>query len=448
MIDFTNIEKRNVSYEICYIWVWYAFNKLFFRNFEIKGKENIPDEPFLIICNHQNGLIDAMLPVFGIPNHRMVFIARGDIFKKDKVAKILKWCRVLPAFRVRDTGKENLGENDKIFELAANILNNGKIVGLFPEAALQYDRSMGAFKKGFARIAFRAEEIAGFNLHLKILPMANYYENFYSAGHSALLNIGKPFEFGELLDLYREHPEAAYRQLALKAQEHVRPLMLDIADKENNGQLDALREIYREFKYGKRARRMQMSERLASDQTMLENFRKLKENSPEKFSWFMEKTKRYSDLLIKLNFRNWLVGSSLGLFAMVLLSLLSLVFAPFYAVLWLLNIVPYKLPELVVKKLKDKRMSASMRLGIGAVATYPVWNLLLFGLSFIIPWPWWCSLIFLALLTVFPILFIALRHWFVKFYHRWRYFAKQGSDSETLEAIALKAEIFEEFKKM
>lgn len=448
MIDFTNIEKRNVSYEICYIWVWYAFNKLFFRNFEIKGKENIPDEPFLIICNHQNGLIDAMLPVFGIPNHRMVFIARGDIFKKDKVAKILKWCRVLPAFRVRDTGKENLGENDKIFELAANILNNGKIVGLFPEAALQYDRSMGSFKKGFARIAFRAEEIAGFNLHLKILPMANYYENFYSAGHSALLNIGKPFEFGELLDLYREHPEAAYRQLALKAQEHVRPLMLDIADKENNGQLDALREIYREFKYGKRARRMQMSERLASDQTMLENFRKLKENSPEKFAWFMEKITRYSDLLIKLNFRNWLIGKSLGLFAMVLLSLLSLVFAPFYAVLWLLNIVPYKLPELVVKKLKDKRMSASMRLGIGAVATYPVWNLLLFGLSFIIPWPWWCSLIFLALLTVFPILFIALRHWFVKFYHRWRYFAKQGSDSETLEAIALKAEIFEEFKKM
>ncbi|MBQ1730765.1 MAG: 1-acyl-sn-glycerol-3-phosphate acyltransferase, partial [Bacteroidales bacterium] len=446
MIDFTNIEKRNVSYEICYIWVWYAFNKLFFRNFEIKGKENIPDEPFLIICNHQNGLIDAMLPVFGIPNHRMVFIARGDIFKKDKVAKILKWCRVLPAFRVRDTGKENLGENDKIFELAANILNNGKIVGLFPEAALQYDRSMGSFKKGFARIAFRAEEIAGFNLHLKILPMANYYENFYSAGHSALLNIGKPFEFGELLELYREHPEAAYRQLALKAQEHVRPLMLDIADKENNGQLDALREIYREFKYGKRARRMQMSERLVSDQTMLENFRKLKEEKPEKFAWFMEKTKSYSDLLGKLNFRNWLIGKSLGLFAMVLLSLLSLVFAPFYAVLWLLNIVPYKLPELVVKKLKDKRMSASMRLGIGAVATYPVWNLLLFGLSFIIPWPWWCSLIFLALLTVFPILFIALRHWFVKFYHRWRYFAKQGSDSETLEAIALKAEIFEEFK--
>ena len=278
--------------------------------------------------------------------------------------------------------------------------------------------------------------------------MANYYENFYSAGHRALLNIGKPFEFGELLDLYREHPEAAYRQLALKAQEHVRPLMLDIADKENNEQLDALREIYREAKHGKAARRMRMSERLASDQTMLESFRKLKEEEPEKFAWFMEKTKRYSELLAKLNFRNWLIGRELGFFVMLLLTLLSLLFAPFYAVLWLLNIVPYKIPELVVRKLKDKRMSASMRLGFGVLVTYPLWNLLLFGLSFIIPWPWWCSLVFWALLTVFPIPFIALRHWFVKFYHRWRYFAKQGKDSDVLEAIAVKAEMVEAFKKM
>ena len=444
MIDFTNIEKRRPSYEICYIWVWYAVNKLFFRNLEVKGKENIPDEPFLVICNHQNGLIDAILPVFGLPSHRMVFIARGDIFKKDTIAKMLKWGRVLPAFRVRDAGKENLGENDKIFELAAQILKDGKVVGLFPEAALQYDKTMGSFKKGFARIAFRAEEISDFNLHLKIVPMTNYYENFYSAGHRALLNIGKPFEFGELLDTYRERPEVAYRQLALKAQEHVRPLMLDIADKENFEQLDSLREIYREAKHGKAARRMRMSERLSSDQTMLDKFRRLKEESPERFAKFMEKTKNYSNLLGKLNLRNWLIGRKLDLLSMFLLSMLSLVLAPLYAVLWLLDIVPYKIPEIVVNKLKDKRMSASMRFGIGTVLSIPIWNLLLFGLSFTIPWTWWCSFVFLAILTISLIPFIALRHWFLKFYHRWRYFAKQGKDAELKQAISLKAELVEE----
>ena len=439
MIDFSNIEKRRLSYELCYPLVRYAVFGMFFRKLEINDMENLPDEPFMIICNHQNGLIDAILPVFGVSKHRMVFIARGDIFRKDKVAKALKWLRILPAFRVRDTGKENLGENDKIFELAANILKGGKVVGLFPEAALQYDKTMGGFKKGFARIAFRAEELTDFNLHLKIVPTANYYENFYSAGHDALYNIGKPFEFGELYDLYREHPEAAYRQLALKAQEHVRLLMLDIADKENNEQIDFLRIVNQDLMFGRK--KPKMSECLACDQKMIGSLRKLKEETPDKFASIMEKTKRYSELLSKLNMRNWLVGRKLGFGEMLLRTLLAVALLPIYIALWMLCIVPYKLPDKTLKNLKDKRMTASFRFAVGSIVTFPVWNLLLFGLSFVIPWSWWCSLIFLAVLFLLPKPFVLLRHWFVKFYHRWRYFAKQGKDSYLTEAIEMKKEL-------
>ena len=446
MIDFSNIEKRSLSYELCYPLVRLKTYGWFFRNFEVKGIENIPDEPFLIICNHQNGLMDAILPVFGVPKHRMVFIARGDIFKKDKVAKMLKWARVLPAFRVRDTGKENLGENDKIFELAANILKDGKVVGLFPEAALQYDKTMGGFKKGFARIAFMAEELADFNLHLKIVPTANYYENFFSAGHDVLYNIGKPFEFGELLDLYREHPEAAYRQLALKAQEHVRPLMLDIADKENNAQIDFLRIVNQDLKFGRR--KPKMSERLACDQKMIDTLHKMKEESPERFSSLMEKARHYSDLLSKLNMRNWLVGNKIGFGEILMRTLLAVVVMPVFVVMWLLCIVPYKLSDMAIKSLKDKRMTASFRYAISSIVTFPIWNLLLFGLSFLIPWPWWCSLIFMAVLYVLPKPFILLRHWFVKFYHRWRYFAKQGNDSDLKEAIEVKNVLVKVLKDM
>ncbi len=446
MIDFTNIEKRRLSYELCYPLVRYAVFGMFFRRLEVKGLENLPDEPFLIICNHQNGLMDAILPVFGVPKHRMVFIARGDIFKKDKVAKALKWLRILPAFRVRDTGKENLGENDKIFELAANILKDGKIVGLFPEAALQYDKTMGGFKKGFARIAFRAEELADFNLHLKIVPTANYYENFFSAGHDALYNIGVPFEFGELYDLYREHPEAAYRQLALKAQEHERPLMLDIADKENNEQIDFLRIVNQDLKFGRK--KAKMSERLACDQKMIASLRKLKEESPDKFTSLMESTRHYSELLAKLNMRNWLIGKKIGFVGILLQTLLAVILLPVFIIMWLLCIVPYKLPDKIIKNPKDKRMTASFRFAVGSVLTFPVWNLLLFGLSFIIPWPWWCSIIFFAMLFLLPKPFILLRHWFVKFYHRWRYFAKQGKDSNLKEAIEVKNVLVKVLKDM
>ncbi len=441
MIDFTNIEKRRLSYETYFIWIHFATRHLFFRRCEIRGLENFPKEPFLLVSNHQNGLIDALMPIFGQNKYRMIFIARGDIFKKDFVAKLLKWLRVLPAFRVRDTGKENLGENDKIFEMAADLLNKGNVVSLFPEAALQYDKSLGSFKKGFARIAFRAEEMADFNLHLKIVPTANYYESFYGAGHDALYNIGEPFEFGELFDLYREHPEAAYRQLSLKAQEHVRPLMLDIADKENNEQIDFLRIVNQDLKYG--CKRPLMSDRLACDQKMIDSLRKLKDESPESFASMMEKAKRYSDLLAKLNLRNWLIGRKVGFGELLLRTLLAVVFSPLYLVLWLLCIVPYKLPDIPLKNVKDKRMTASFRFALGSVLTIPLWNLLLFGLSFIIPWPWWCSLIFGAVLFFLFIPFIRLRYWFVKYYHRWRYFAKRGKDTVLAEAMEVKKELEE-----
>ena len=438
MIDFTGGEKRRLSYELYFRWIRFSTRFLFFRRFEVKGLENLPKEPFLLLCNHQDGLIDALMPIFGQNKYRLVFIARGDIFKKDFVAKLLKWLRVLPAFRVRDTGKENLGENDKIFELAAKILKDGKCVGLFPEAALQYDKSMGSFKKGFARIAFRAEELADYNLHLKIVPTANYYENFYGAGHDALYNIGEPFEFGELLDTYREHPEAAYRQLALKAQDHVRPLMLDINDKENNEQIDLLRIVNQDLKFGHK--KPKMSDRLACDQRMICALSKMKDDSVDEFASLMEKAGRYSGLLAKLNMRNWLIGKKVGFFGMILRSLLALVLLPIYIVLWLFCIVPYKLPDILAMKAKDKRMIASFRFAIGAVVTIPVWNLLLFGLSFIIPWPWWCSLIFAAVLFFLFVPFIALRHFYVKFYHRWRYFAKLGKDAVLAEAIEVKKE--------
>ena len=160
----------------------------------------------------------------------------------------------------------------------------------------------------------------------------------------------------------------------------------------------------------------------------------------------MESTKHYSDLLAKLNMRNWLVGRKIGLGEMLLRTLLALILLPIFIIMWLLCIVPYMLPDKIIKNPKDKRMTASFRFAVGSVLTFPVWNLLLFGLSFLIPWPWWCSLVFLAVLILLPKPFILLRHWFVKFYHRWRFFAKYGKDSDLTEAIKVKEELENELK--
>jgi len=51
-------------------------------------------------------------------------------------------------------------------------------------------------------------------------------------------------------------------------------------------------------------------------------------------------------------------------------------------------------------------------------------------------------------LYVLPKPFILLRHWFVKFYHRWRYFAKQSKDSNLKEAIEVKNVLVKVLKDM
>ncbi|MCF0207524.1 MAG: 1-acyl-sn-glycerol-3-phosphate acyltransferase [Bacteroidales bacterium] len=452
MIDFTGIEKWSIWYETYYIYIGFIHNNFFYRQHEIYGVENLPKKPFLIVSNHQNGLLDPLSLVFGLKDIRIVFIARGDLFKKDLVARGLKEARILPAFRVRDTGKENLGDNDKIFNISADLLANGHIVGLFPEAALQYDRSIGTFQKGFARIAFMYEERVNFEKDLQIVPISNYYDNFSSVGHSVVNVIGKPFTFSEFYDLYKEHPEAAYRQLALKSMENTEPLMLNMCDRENFEQLDYLRGInyYNLRKTGKCGKKA--IDRMNADKRLVAKMKAFKESNPESFEVLLGNISTYKELLQKLNLHDWIIGRKYNIAEMLLKSILTVfVLVPVYVLLCVFCWLPYKVTGMMFGSAKDKRMISSLRFGAGSLIIYPFWSVLLFGLSFIIPWPWWCSVIFFFVsLFLVPFLsryFNLARRHFVKFHFNWQYYFKYGKDKDLAEAIELKSKIIEEIDK-
>ena len=71
----------------------FAHNVVYYRRFVVKNIENIPPRgvPTLVIANHQNGMMDAMAILHTLYHDRRqpVFIARGDIFKKDSVARVV-----------------------------------------------------------------------------------------------------------------------------------------------------------------------------------------------------------------------------------------------------------------------------------------------------------------------------------------------------------------------
>ena len=208
MISFEDIDKHSWWYDLYMKYLCAAHNHVYYRNFYIVNRENIPPKgtPTFVIANHQNGMMDAMaiLHTMYKDGRQPVFIARGDIFKKDFVARIMRFLKILPVYRNRDGGREDIKKDLAIFNRAAKVLKKGGTLVIFPEAGHQHGHYMSTFKKGFSRIAFAAEEMNDFKLGVQILPLNIHYSNYFNFQSDLMVTCGKPFTYDEFFDMYKD----------------------------------------------------------------------------------------------------------------------------------------------------------------------------------------------------------------------------------------------------
>ena len=244
-LDFSDINKKDFLYKLAHAYLHFVHNYVYYNQFRITGREKLPKgEGYLVISNHQNSLNDALGILFSTGKKYPVFIARADLFKKPAIAKFMKWVGIMPAYRVRD-GIDELGKNEAIFREAARVITEGDPIVLFPEALHQDGRYLGVFKKGFARIAFETVEQTDFKMKLKIVPMANNYSDYFRFQSKLNIIIGEPFEFDDLYEIYKTHPERARYLLAQRAHDAVEKLMVNLDDIPNYPALETLCTIYR-----------------------------------------------------------------------------------------------------------------------------------------------------------------------------------------------------------
>ena len=113
-------------------------------NFDCHGKENIPDEGgFIIAANH----IAYLDPVMIIANCKRTchFMAKHDSFDHLFLGSFLKKMNVFPVRR---------GTSDKnALGFAEKIINNGWVLGIFPEGTRSKDLTPKEPKNGVAYIA-------------------------------------------------------------------------------------------------------------------------------------------------------------------------------------------------------------------------------------------------------------------------------------------------------
>ena len=123
----------------CICWIIF---KLIFR-LKITGQENIPqDSPFIIVANHSSLLDPIILGISVRP--KVIFVAAAYLFKMYWLGYLLRKANSIPV----------QGENDiSSLKRALKILQQGGVLGIFPEGGVDRQKDDLPIKAGAAFLA-------------------------------------------------------------------------------------------------------------------------------------------------------------------------------------------------------------------------------------------------------------------------------------------------------
>jgi 1-acyl-sn-glycerol-3-phosphate acyltransferase len=206
--------------------------RLYFKELCVTGRENIPGTGRIIFtANHQNALLDALAIIF-TNKYQTVYLARADLFRNPLIARIMRFLKIMPVYRLRD-GKETMGENEDTFDIAASLLASGGCIGIMPEGNHHGYKRLRTLKKGFGRIALRAEELNITDEKIKIVPVGLNFSNISGFRGELVVNYGKPIEVARYLELYRQSPQKGINALKEDLAVSLGSLILNVKDEEN-----------------------------------------------------------------------------------------------------------------------------------------------------------------------------------------------------------------------
>ncbi len=423
-------------------WLLQQYANLFYRGYfkkiYINNLDNLPrNQPVIIAPNHQNTLMDALALVYSA-KCQPVFLARADVFKGRILIHFLNFLNIMPIYRMRD-GVSNVRKNDEIFEKTLSVLKNKlNPMCLFPEGTHGDKRRLRPLKKGIFRIAFMGQEYFKDNPGVKIVPVGLDYSHYQKFRSTLFINFGRPLEVSEYYRLYTENSNEAINRLKEKLAGEMSKLMIDIQTEEHYDLYQGLRMVYNpEMRKKLKIAGKSLLDKFIADKRMISMLDEYSEKNPKEISSLDNKVSEYFKGLDELNLRDWVLRRDrYPLITRLPEAMALLILLPVHLLGVINNYLPYKIPTILIKNIKDHQFHSSFK-HVMAMMFFPVYYIILMVPALVFLWTWWLKLAYIITLPLTGLFAFKYYIRFKKLSARFRYSRLNSKKSSKIHYLKI-----------
>jgi len=218
--------------------------KIFFRKIYFTHRDRIPKgKPLLLAINHPTAFIEPCICACFLPMP-LYFLVRGDLFKKPLFRKFLNILHMVPIYRMKEDGLDQVKKNDTTFQFCYQALNEKKTVVILPEGKTIQEKRLRPIRKGLARIAFGTYEKYG-DIDLHIVPIGVNFTEADQFRSVAMFHVAEPIRLRDYYDAHAENPKKAIRLLTAKVKEDLENHIVNIPKVEDETLAEQLFEVNR-----------------------------------------------------------------------------------------------------------------------------------------------------------------------------------------------------------
>lgn len=367
---------------------------------EVGWKEHVPDDkPILFAISHRNAFMDSLAFVH-IHDSQVWQLARGDAFKNPLMRKLFYFFHMLPIWRERD-GVDTREANEETFNACYDILALNGMVGIYPEGDCINERHIRPLKKGICRIAFGAMEKYNWEIDLHIVPVGVSYTDAEKFGKRQLIQFGPAVRVQTYKEQYQKNSAAAINTLKDELQLRMQDQVVHIPRSHNHHDIDQAVVIGARAFLKEEGSPYTPIASLRKEQELSKKLETIRLNDHEGISHLAKTLHKYVKGRDALDLREntfdqqrQSMGYRVGMLLVLLLTF------PVFITGWITQIIPFRLPQWIVRKnIKQRIFFSSLQYAIG-LFTFTFFYLLYFILAWVLSGHFWMAAILLLVLPV------------------------------------------------